>query len=165
MRGSLNDKAKFLGWIPDDELPSYLNELKLLVLPSYTVGLPNVMLEAMACATRVLATSVGAIPDAIKNDETRFIMRDNSPECIARSVVKALNYPELDRLDSNGRAAMEKEYTYEVTVERYRNILTNLKEDVKLQIPYCHCPRVERSSYRGRCRTSGAFGLFTLVPF
>ena len=69
--------------------------LKLLVLPCYTEGLPNVMLDAMACGTLVLAISVGAIPDPIKNDETRFIMGDNSPECIARSVVKALNYRDL----------------------------------------------------------------------
>jgi glycosyltransferase involved in cell wall biosynthesis len=85
---NLNDKVKLTGWIPHDELPDYLNEMKLVVLPSYTEGLPNLMLEAMACGTPVLATPVGAIPDVITDRETGFIMEDNSPTCIAENVMK-----------------------------------------------------------------------------
>ena len=46
------------GWIAHSDLPKYLNTLKLLVLPSYTEGLPNIILEAMACGTPVLTTSI-----------------------------------------------------------------------------------------------------------
>jgi len=123
---SLSNKIKLTGWIPHDELPDYLNELKLDVLPSYTEGLPNVMLEAMACGTPVLATPVGAIPDVIKDGETGFIMKNNSPECIAENVVRALKHPDLARIVENARAMVEREYTYEAAVERYREILGNL---------------------------------------
>ena len=120
---SLSNKIKLTGWIPHDELPDYLNMLKLVVLPSYTEGLPNIMLEAMACGTPVLATPVGAIPDIIKDGETGFIMETNSPECIAKNVKRILNYPDLDIIIDNARKLMEKEYTYEAAVERYRMIL------------------------------------------
>ena len=123
---NLNNKAKFVGWIPHDELPNYLNELKLLVLPSYTEGLPNIMLEAIACGTPVLATPVGAIPDVIKDGETGFIMEDNSPECIAQNIIRALNHPNLDQIAKAARKLVEKEYTYEAAVERYRGILDSL---------------------------------------
>lgn len=76
-----------------------------------------------ACGTPVLATPVGAIPDVIKDEETGFILEDNSPECIARDVMRVLNYPDLDKIVKNARELVEKEFTYEATVERYRKIL------------------------------------------
>jgi len=122
---NLNNKVKFVGWIPHDELPKYLNELKLLVLPSYAEGLPNIMLEAMACGTPVLATPVGAIPDIIKEGETGFIMENNSSECIVRNVIRALAHPNVQQITRNAHSVVEREYTYEKAVERYRNILNS----------------------------------------
>ena len=115
-----------LRWIPHDKLPDYMNELKLVVLPAYAEGLPNIMLEAMACGTPVLATPVGAIPDVIKDGETGFIMEDNSPECIAENVVWALKHPDLGLIVENARVLVGREFTYEAAVKRYRMILGNL---------------------------------------
>jgi glycosyltransferase involved in cell wall biosynthesis len=120
---NLNSKVKLVGWIPHDKLPDYMNELKLLVLPSYTEGLPNIMLEAMACETSVLATPVGGVPDLIEDEETGFILENNSPECIAKNVIRALNHADLDRIVKNARELIEKDFTYEAAVERYRKIL------------------------------------------
>lgn len=106
---NLNKKVELTGWIPHDKLPDYLNMLKLVVLPSYTEGLPNIMLEAMACGTAVLATSVGGIPDVIKDGDTGFIMENNSPECVAENVIMVLNDSNLDRIVKNAKELIEKE--------------------------------------------------------
>ena len=121
-----SDKVELTGWIVHDELPDYLNELKLLVFSSYSEGLPNIVSESMACGTLVLATPVGGVPDLIKDGETGFIIEDNTPECIAKNVISALNYPDLDRIVKNARKLIEEEYTYEAAVERYKKILKNL---------------------------------------
>ena len=119
-------KLTYINWVENRELPDYLNEIKLLVVPSYKEGLPNIMLEAMACGTPVLATPVGAIPDVITDGETGFIMENNSPECIARNVIRALNHPNLERIAENARALVEREFTFEKAVERYEEILSKL---------------------------------------
>ena len=122
----LHDKVKLTGWIPQEELTDYLNELKMLVLPSSSEGLPNIILEAMACGTPVLATAVGGIPDVIKDGKTGFIIESNSPECIAENVMRALEHPNLDEIAMNARKLIEKEYAYKAAVERYRKILENI---------------------------------------
>jgi hypothetical protein len=67
-----------------------------MVIPSFTEGLPNIMLEAMACGTPVLATPVGAISDIIRDSETGFIMENNSPKCIIENVNRVIGSSELE---------------------------------------------------------------------
>ena len=70
---------------------------------------------------------VGAIPDIIKDGETGFIMEDNSSECIAENVIRALNYLNLEQISINVRDLIEEEFTYEKAVEKYREILAEFK--------------------------------------
>jgi len=120
---NLMDRTDLHGWISDEDFPNYLNRLRLLVLPSSTEGLPYIILEAMACGTPVLTTPVGAIPDVIIDCETGFIMEDNSPECIAKNVIRALSSPDLERIAENGRRFVEKNFTFEKAVENWKRIL------------------------------------------
>jgi len=54
-------------------------------------------------------------------------MEDNSPECIAKNVIRAFNHPSLEQIVKNARALIGREYTYQAAVERYRNVLNSLK--------------------------------------
>lgn len=120
---NLNQSVRFIDWIPHNELPEYLNTLALIVLPSSTEGLPNILLEAMACGTPVLATSIGGIPDLIKDGNTGFIMRDNTPECITKNVIRALNHEKLDNIAINAEKIIKKKYRYEYVINKYYKIL------------------------------------------
>jgi len=124
---NLSRKVELMGWIPHDKVANYLNELKLLVLPSYSEGLPTIVLEAMACGTPVLATPVGGIPDVIKDGETGFIMENNSPKCFAENIVRVLEHPDLDEVTKNARKLIEEKYTYDAAVERYKEIFVRIE--------------------------------------
>lgn len=115
------------GWIPRDKLPQHLNKIKLLVIPSYAEVGPHIVFEAMACGTPVLAPPVGVVPDVIKDGETGFIMENNSPQCIAHNIIRALNHPDLAQIAKNARKLIEREYTHQAAVERYRSILASLR--------------------------------------
>lgn len=86
------------------------------------------MLEAMACGTPVLATSVGAIPDVIKDGETGFLLENNSPECIAETALKILHMPDdkLEKVSDNARALVEEKFTFEAAVERWSEIMEGI---------------------------------------
>jgi len=121
--GGVAARVDLPGWVSRDDLPRYLNQLRLLVLPSYTEGLPNIMLEAMACGTPVLATAVGAVPDVIVDGITGFIMENNSPECIAENVIRALDSPDLDLIAKSGKQFVEENFSFESTVARWEEVL------------------------------------------
>lgn len=122
----LNTRVDLPGWISHNDLPKYLNKLRLLILPSYTEGLPNIMLEAMACGTPVLATPVGAIPDFIIDGKTGFIMENNSPECIVKNVLRALNSPDLEQIAENGKRFVEENFTFERAVDKWKEVLKEI---------------------------------------
>ena len=122
---NLGQRVRIIGWVQHEELPKYFNKMKLMVLPSYTEGLANVIVEAMACGTPVLATAVGAIPDVIKDGQNGFILENNSPETIANCIKKVLNRDNLDQIATNALSMVKKEYVLEATVERYKDIMIN----------------------------------------
>jgi len=128
IKGYGDNNVSLTGLIQHEKMPNHLNELKLFVLPSEGEGLPTIILEAMACGTPVLATPVGAVPEVIRDGETGFILEDNSPECIAKNVIRALNYPNLGEIANNARKLIERKYTYEAAVERYRWMLNKIME-------------------------------------
>jgi len=119
----LKKHVEFINWVSQEQLPSYYNQLRILVLPSFTEGLPNVIIEGMACGTIVLANQVGSIPDIIKDGETGFIMENNSPESIVENMKRALSSPNLEKIADNGRLFVEENFTFESAVARWKNIL------------------------------------------
>lgn len=119
--------VRLMKWVAHEEVPQYLNELKLLVLPSFTEGLPNVVLEAMACGTPVLATPVGGIPEIIKNGETGFILGSNDPKLIADKIVELLDTPKLlEKVSENAYKWVRENFTKEKTIKTWRNILEEI---------------------------------------
>lgn len=124
--GILNN-VTLTGWIPHTELFQYLNEFRLLILPSDTEGLANIVLESMACGTPVLSTPVGALPDYIRDGETGFIMENNSPMSIQQNVIRSLSFPHLEKIVINGQELLEKEFTLKSAVKRYSEILMKSK--------------------------------------
>jgi glycosyltransferase involved in cell wall biosynthesis len=123
----LQDRVKSLNWVENRLLPYYLNDIKLVVVPSDYEGLSNLMLEAMACGTLVLATPVGGTPGIVREGETGFVLENSSPECIAKNVIRVLNHPNLDQIRENAHSQINQVYSYQASVERYYHIFKSLK--------------------------------------
>ena len=112
-------------WV-ETGLADYYNELKLFVLPSNSDAFPTSILEAMACGTPVLATSVGAIPDVITDEGTGFLLESTAPDRIAQRIAMILNYTELERVADNAEGLIKQKFTRTAATERYDKMLKDL---------------------------------------
>ena len=126
-KGGVSSKVRLDNWIPAEEFPLRLNELKIFILASYEEGLPAVLQQAMACGAVPVATAVGGIPDLIKDRETGFLLADNSPATIAATLLKILKHPDLEKISDNARRYIMQEYSYEKSVARCREALSFLQ--------------------------------------
>ncbi len=62
---AINPNMIFVDEIPHDQVIREMLAADIFVLPSYTEGFPNVILESMACGCAIISTEVGAIPEML----------------------------------------------------------------------------------------------------
>lgn len=115
--------VQFIGWVPVERMPDFLNSVELVIIPSYTEGLPNILLESMACGAIAVATPAGGIPDLLKDSKTGFLLNNNSPESIAEGVLRVLNYPKLEEIANNAYDIIKRNYTLKAARERYKRVI------------------------------------------
>ena len=79
------DRVIFLGHVPQRDLARYYVHADAVLLMSSMEGMPNVILESLACGTPVIATSVGGIPEIV-DDSKGILLKERSPEALARAL-------------------------------------------------------------------------------
>lgn len=80
------DRVHFLGALPQTRLRMLLNAVDCLVLASSREGWANVLLEAMACGTPVVATNVWGTPEVVARPEAGVLIDERSASGIANGV-------------------------------------------------------------------------------
>jgi glycosyltransferase involved in cell wall biosynthesis len=86
----ITDKVRFVGGVPHDALPDWFRAANLLCLPSHNEGVPNVVLEAMACGTPVVATRVGGIPEVLPGD-AGLLVEAHAVDALGAALRRALD--------------------------------------------------------------------------
>jgi len=106
---NITDKVKLLGSVEHHKLPALITHAKALALPSYNEGVPNVVLEAMACGTPVLATKVGGIPEIVNEKSCGKLIEVRCEIAVANGLTYLLN----QRWDKDKIKDQGKKFTWE----------------------------------------------------
>ena len=89
------DRVTFLGAVPQAQLRDHYGAADALVLSSSREGWANVLLEAMACGTPVVASRVYGTPEVVAAPEAGVLMRERSYQGVADAVtLLRANYPD-----------------------------------------------------------------------
>ncbi len=121
----LEKKVLFVGRIPNAEIPLWMNEADLIVVPSIidstgeTETLGIVAIEAIACAKPVIVSKVGGLVDVVKDGYNGFLVRQKQPLELAEKIDQAFKNPaKLKQLGKNARAHCEQNFSWDSAVEK-----------------------------------------------
>jgi teichuronic acid biosynthesis glycosyltransferase TuaC len=90
----LGDRVTFLGAVDHGELVEIYNAVDIMVLASSREGWANVLLEAMACGTPVVATSIWGTPEVVADSAAGVLVSERSASGLAEGVRRLLeNFP------------------------------------------------------------------------
>jgi glycosyltransferase involved in cell wall biosynthesis len=87
----LGADVEWTGPLPHDQIPRWLAACDVLALPSWHEGTPNVVLEAVACGRRVVATRVGGVPDVIRSNALGELVDPKDVPALAAAIQRSLS--------------------------------------------------------------------------
>jgi glycosyltransferase involved in cell wall biosynthesis len=88
-----------------EERTTFMHDLDVFVMPSFTEGTPNSIVEAMANGKPIIASDVGGIPDMIDHD-SGILVPPGDPRALAKAMIMLAKNPELRR--QMGEAALRR---------------------------------------------------------
>ena len=107
----LKEEVHLLGNVTHNRLPQILNAADIFILTSVAEGLPNAILEAMACGLPVVATNVGGIHEVVKSGVNGFLIDTRQPRDVAKALSQALKKQEA--LGRGAIVTIKKNYSIE----------------------------------------------------
>jgi glycosyltransferase involved in cell wall biosynthesis len=117
LAGNDSDWLEIQGQLSHNETVSEMKSCDVFVLPTYTEGFPNVIIESMACACPIVACAVGAIPEILVEDDGKSygqLIQPKDPEQIRVAIERYLSDQEYKReCGENARRRVRERYNVE----------------------------------------------------
>ena len=113
------------------DMPALYAASDALVLSSAWEGMPNVVLEAMASATPVVATSVGAVPEVITDGESGLVVPPHDHQALAHAMERMMELPAQTRQAYRmaGYDRVLTEFSRESVIDKWEDLFHRLLSD------------------------------------
>lgn len=114
-------------FIPNtDDVLLYLQAADVFVLPSFTEGLSNALLEAQACGLASVVTRVGGNPEVVNHGENGLIVEAGDVDSLATALTTLVDNPALRTQMGQRARAKSKRYAMPWVVQQYVTLYQQL---------------------------------------
>jgi len=123
IESQINGTVKFCTDLPWDETMKILKASQILVVPSRTESIPQVIKEAFYLKVPVVATNVGGNPELVVHQETGILVPPEDPEKLTIAINNLLGNDESRRnFANNAFEFINKNFSWDVLLEKYTNL-------------------------------------------
>ena len=122
---NLTKRVNFVANIGQKDLKDYYNAADMLALTSIREGMPNVVLESIACGTPVVATDVGGVSEVL-TEKCGIIINDRNADELAAAINEALS----GKFNRDSVAAIGAENSWQETTQGQLNIFNGIVRNV-----------------------------------
>lgn len=125
----LRDRVRFAGWAPRTDLPAHYRAADIFVLASRAEGMPNVVLEAMACGLPVIATQVAGNEELVQEGVSGLMIPPEDVPALAHALEKLAADEALRRqMGEAGRRRVNDEFTWQQIARQYLEVCKSVLE-------------------------------------
>lgn len=130
-QAGIQGNVRLMGQIPHQKLPIYYSMAEVFAFPSLYEAMGKVIVEAMACETPIVASSVGGIVEIVENGRNGFLVKPKDVKGLSEAILTLLHDKNLaNKLAQEGRRTVESKFTWKNTIEQiskaYEKILSNV---------------------------------------
>lgn len=119
------ENVKFLGSLEHNQVIQELRKYDILILPSFSEGFPNSILESLAVGNPVISSNVGEISDTVVDNYNGFIINPSNPQTILLAIHKYLDDSELVSIHSeNSIKSVIDRHNFKINCSKLFNILS-----------------------------------------
>jgi glycosyltransferase involved in cell wall biosynthesis len=121
----LGERIIFTGAVDQATLAGHMRRCRALVLPSYSEGLPRVVVEAMLAGMPVIATRVSGIPDVLRDGENGLLITPGDVDDLERALRRALGSAEVDDMAGAAQRFARAYFSVDAYLQGYRRLLAD----------------------------------------
>ncbi|HLT90010.1 MAG TPA: glycosyltransferase family 4 protein [Woeseiaceae bacterium] len=119
----LDDRVRFLGFVPNEELPNLYRESDIFVLPSETESFGLVFAEAMSCGLPIAASNVGGIPETVRDGVDGLLCPPGEPLSLRENILRLMSNVDTRReISHSQRERILERYSWEQIAARYADV-------------------------------------------
>lgn len=118
-RLGLREHVTFVDHLPQAELARYMTRGRAFVLPTFSEGLPKVIVEAMLCGTPVIASAVDGIPEIVQDGVQGYLVPPGDVQALANKLQYIFSGADVDALGQQARTFATRFYSPEAYIDQY----------------------------------------------
>lgn len=124
----LSDKVMLLRYVEYRSMPDLYHSADVFLFPSYSEGMPKVVLEAMACGCPVILSDIPGCRELVVEGKNGYLVPPGRPDLLADAVQRFVNEPELiKRMGQFSRSIIELEYTWDAVARKVEECYHTIK--------------------------------------